>query len=115
MKKLSVIIFVLMTLEVFGQHGFVIEGKVKEAPDNSVIQLLYWQGNVGEVIAADTLRKGKFLLRGSVREFPARMSVCFENDSLFYGDCTLWIGEPVTKIKGKEFCVSLWKVKSKLK
>ncbi len=115
MEKLGVIIFMLMALGAFGQHEFVIEGKVKEAPDNSVIQLLYWQGNVGEVIAADTLQKGNFLLRGSVGEFPARMSVCFENDSLFYGDCTLWIGEPVTKIKGKEFCVSLWKVKSKLR
>ena len=78
MKKCSVFLFLLVTLAAVGQKEYRIEGKVRNAAGNTVVQLLVWAGNMGKVIGSDTLKDGfhfgeswkrcrygcRFLLRG---------------------------------------------------
>ena len=89
MKKCSVFLFLLVTLAAVGQKEYRIEGKVRNAAGNTVVQLLVWAGNMGKVFV--------------------------EGDSALYGNLSFWVGEPLTKIEGDEPCVALWKVKSKLR
>lgn len=115
MKKCSVFLFLLVTLAAVGQKEYRIEGKVRNAAGNTVVQLLVWAGNMGKVIGSDTLKDGRFSFRGKLEEVPLRMSVFVEGDSALYGNLSFWVGEPLTKIEGDEPCVALWKVKSKLR
>ena len=55
MKKCSVFLFLLVTLAAVGQKEYIIEGKVRNAAGNTVVQLLVWAGNMGKVIGSDTL------------------------------------------------------------
>ena len=115
MKKCSVFLFLLVTLAAVGQKEYRIEGKVRNAAGNTVVQLLVWAGNMGKVIGSDTLKDGRFSFRGKLEEVPLRMSVFVEGDSALYGNLSFWVGEPLTKIEGDKPCVALWKVKSKLR
>ena len=45
MKKCSVFLFLLVTLAAVGQKEYRIEGKVRNAAGNTVVQLLVWAGN----------------------------------------------------------------------
>ena len=54
MKKCSVFLFLLVTLAAVGQKEYRIEGKVRNAAGNTVVQLLVWAGNMGKVIGSDT-------------------------------------------------------------
>ena len=49
MKKCSVFLFLLVTLAAVGQKEYRIEGKVRNAAGNTVVQLLVWAGNMGKV------------------------------------------------------------------
>ena len=60
MKKCSVFLFLLVTLAAVGQKEYRIEGKVRNAAGNTVVQLLVWAGNMGKVIGSDTLKDGRF-------------------------------------------------------
>ena len=75
MKKCSVFLFLLVTLAAVGQKEYRIEGKVRNAAGNTVVQLLVWAGNMGKVIGSDTLKDGRFSFRGKLEEVPLRMSV----------------------------------------
>ena len=44
MKKCSVFLFLLVTLAAVGQKEYRIEGKVRNAAGNTVVQLLVWAG-----------------------------------------------------------------------
>ena len=110
MKKCSVFLFLLVTLAAVGQKEYRIEGKVRNAAGNTVVQLLVWAGNMGKVIGSDTLKDGRFSFRGKLEEVPLRMSVFVEGDSALYGNLSFWVGEPLTNIEGDEPCVALWKV-----
>ena len=61
MKKCSVFLFLLVTLAAVGQKEYRIEGKVRNAAGNTVVQLLVWAGNMGKVIGSDTLKDEVFI------------------------------------------------------
>lgn len=48
MKKCSVFLFLLAALVAVGQKEYRIEGKVRNAAENTVVRLFLWTGNVGE-------------------------------------------------------------------
>lgn len=52
MKKCSVFLFLLVTLAAVGQKEYRIEGKVRNAAGNTVVQLLVWAGNMGRLSGA---------------------------------------------------------------
>ena len=64
MKKCSVFLFLLVTLAAVGQKEYRIEGKVRNAAGNTVVQLLVWAGNMGKVIGSDTLERRTVFISG---------------------------------------------------
>lgn len=115
MRNFILLVFLILSGAVKAQDEYAIKGKIRNMEDGTCIVLYRWEGNVGEMIATDTVRGGKFTFSGKLKEMPVRMTIGMSDDTIFYGKRTLWIGKQVTEVKGKSKCLDLWKVKSGVK
>lgn len=114
---MKVLFFLLLSVLGFvcnAQEEYVIKGHVPHIADGARIKLVEWYDSIGETLATDTIRNGKFEFKGKVENIPAKMEIGVEGDSAFYGNCTFWIGGGVTEVEGNDYCLPLWRVKNKM-
>lgn len=66
MRSITIIIFSFFALSVQAQQGFEIKGNLKNTKPNTLVFLM--NGSDGKTIATDTIRNGKFILKGQLSD-----------------------------------------------
>jgi thiol-disulfide isomerase/thioredoxin len=94
-------------------NEFLIEGKISGVEDGIVIGLVRWEGNSGSLIAFDTLKDGRFMLKAEAISNPERMTISPQGDGFPSLIMSVWVA-PRAKIKinGIGKLHLLWEVKS---
>ena len=95
---------------------FLIEGELRNVPDNVVIKLLKEEGKVARPIAIDTVAQGKFEFRGSINNIESQKFLLACYDDGFPGTwADVWVKSgSYTKIKGEDRLLPLWKISSEV-
>ena len=95
-------------------NEFLIEGKISGVEDGTVILLYRMDVSSRNLIASDTLKDGRFTLRGETESNPDQLAIhSIGNDGSYSNLLNVWAA-PRTKIKirGKDILTPLWEVKS---
>ncbi len=99
-----------------GEGEYLIEGRIKNIPDSTVIELFKSDGRLMSVVARDTVIGGMFEFRDTVSEKPSQLGIY--SLSKGFPNCILpvWVraGETVT-VTGEDNLLLTWRVKSRIK
>ena len=93
--------------------GFLIEGKISDIEDGTVVNLFRWDVNVGVRIASDTLMSGHFIFKGEVVSDPERLTISPQGNGFPSMSLYVWVTQGVkVKIEGSGKLHPLWEVTS---
>lgn len=93
---------------------FVINGKLAEADDGAVVMLFRPDGGMGTAVAADTVRNGRFTLRGEVEQLEM-LSIAVQGEGFPSMERNVWVEpEAVVSVSGRDKLLATWKVKNRM-
>ena len=108
-------LFLSLCMVGWAQGKFVIEGELENVEDGVIVELFKLDGNVGSVVAVDTLQGGKFRFEaqaedGKVNEM---MIGCFRSPGFPPMSLNVWVNPNThAKVKGSNKLLYTWQVES---
>lgn len=96
-------------------QSFVIDGELENVEDGVIVQLFKVDGNVGSVVAVDTLQDGKFCFEAQTEGGKvSKMSIgCFRSPGFPPMSLDVWINPGThAKVRGSNKLPYTWQVKS---
>lgn len=109
-------LFLTASVWMQAQGTFVIEGKVNNVKDGTIINLFRVDGNVGSSIALDTLRNGQFRIEAqTLGDETEKMDLMGRSDEFPSMSLPLWVrtGSHV-RISGENALIRTWTVESEI-
>lgn len=117
-KLLCSSLFLLSCFVAQAQHEYIIEGHVKGVKDGTILSLFLTDGQVGSVVASDTIRNETFYFKRNAGEsgMDQLSLMCTRNEDFPSMSLRLY-ATPDAKIKvsGSNALIATWKVDSPVK
>lgn len=117
-KLLCSSLLLLSSLASYAQHEYTIEGNVKGLKDGVIVSLFLRDGQVGSIVALDTIRDERFFFKRSAGENKLdRLSIMCPHEAEFPPMSLDVFATPDAKIKvtGTNNLIYTWKVDSSVK
>lgn len=95
-------------------NEFLIEGKVENVPDDTILHLCKLEGNVGSPLQTDTIIQNKFLFRDTISTL-REVTLISSSKGFPYKWRNVWIapGQYIA-INGQDKLLPLWEVQSNI-